>query len=206
MTRKEYDEKYDGYVGIDEAGRGTAAGELIFVGCRLRDGVDISEIQWADDSKKTAKSTRIKQAKILKPLVEYKVAKATADDIDTLGLAFCIRRCLTEIKEHFPNNNIIYDGNTNYKVDDIETIVKGDAKVSLISVSSIFAKLLKDMDAERMHSEYPEYGFDGHSGYVNAKHTQMIIEHGYCKYHRRSYNIKKLQEHDIKENVKDVSN
>jgi ribonuclease HII len=53
-----------------------------------------------------------------------------------------------------------------------------------------------------MHEDYPEYGFDGHSGYVNVKHTNMIIEHGYCPYHRQSYNIKKLAGHDIKQNIR----
>ena len=202
MTRKEYDEIYKGYVGIDESGRGTASGKLFFVGCKLKENMDISEISWVDDSKKTKHAHRVLQAKKLKPYVDYKVASATAKEIDEFGLSYCIKRCLTEIKEHFNNYKIIYDGNTSYKVEGIETIVKGDSKVTLIACASIFAKLLKDKDAMKMHEDYPEYGFDTHSGYVNQKHTQMIIEHGYCPYHRQSYNIKKLQGHIIKDNIK----
>jgi len=202
MTRREYDKLYSGYVGIDESGRGTAAGELYFVGCRMKPEYDVSEISWVDDSKKTKHEHRVAQAKKLKPFVEYKVAKATAKEIDDLGLSFCIKRCLTEIRDHFSDSKIIYDGNTSYKVEGIETIVKGDTKVSLIACASIFAKLLKDKDAERMHNDYPEYSFITHSGYVNALHTEMIIEHGYCPYHRKSYNIKKLQGHNIKSNIR----
>jgi ribonuclease HII len=203
LTRKEYDKLYSGYVGVDEAGRGTAAGELIFVGVKLKDTSNISDIAWADDSKKTKHEHRVAQAKKLKPHLDYCIVKSSAYEIDKYGLSYCIKKSLQDIKEHFPDTPIIYDGNTSYKVEDIETLVKGDSKVSLIAAASIFAKLIKDMDAKKMHEDYPEYGFDGHSGYVNAKHTQAIIDHGYCKYHRKSYNIKKLLEHDIGINVKD---
>lgn len=201
MTRTEFDARYAGYVGIDEAGRGCAAGSLIFVGVKLRDTAKIEDINWAYDSKKTKHKQRVEMAKALKPFVEYFVVETNSNEIDKYGLSYCISRSLERIKEFF-NAPIIYDGNTSYKVSGIETLIKGDDKVSLISVASIFAKLLKDKNSEKIHSEYPEYGFDSHSGYINEHHTNMIIEHGYCPYHRKSYNIKKLQGLLIKDNIR----
>ena len=202
MLRNEYDTLYNGYVGIDEAGRGCAAGSLIFVGVKLRSTAKIDDINWAYDSKKTSHKQRVEMAKALKQFVVYCVVETPSSDIDKLGLSRCISRSLERIKEFFENNPIIYDGNTSYKVQGVETLIKGDDKVSLISVASIFAKLLKDKNSELIHQEYPEYGFNKHSGYINEHHTNMIIEHGYCPYHRKSYNIKKLQGHIIKDNLR----
>ena len=188
---KELDERYRGYVGVDEAGRGCCGGALIFVGVQLKDDIPLENISFAVDSKTTSKKKRIDMAKRLKPLLNIKAVTKTAKEVDEKGLSCCIVECLTEIRDYF-KDFIIYDGNCSYKVDGIETLVKADAKVSLVAAASIFAKLLKDKDSEMIHKEFPEYGFDSHSGYVNELHTNNIIKYGYCKYHRKSYNIKKL--------------
>lgn len=174
---------------------------MFFVGVRLKPGYDASWISFADDSKKTSHKQRIEMAKRLKNYVEGVVVVSSAEKIDQVGLSQCIKDSLNAIKDKFGHDSkYIYDGNTNYKVEGIETLIKGDAKVSLISAASIIAKLSKDIESERIDREYPEYGFAGHSGYVNAKHTDMIIEHGYTKYHRKSYNIKKFDGLVIKSN------
>jgi ribonuclease HII len=190
---KELDSIYnDGWVGIDEAGRGCSGGSLFFVGAKLKPGVDISQIAFANDSKKTSHNQRVSMAKRLRELVQVCIVQSSAERVDEIGLSKCISTSLEKIKETFGDVKYVYDGNTSYKVPDIETVVKGDAKVSLISAASIFAKLRKDVESLRIHQEYPEYGFDTHSGYINEKHTNMIIQYGYTKYHRKSYNIKKL--------------
>lgn len=202
MTRQEYDQQFTGYVGIDEAGRGCVGGSLFFVGSMLKEGASITDINWAYDSKKTSHKQRVEMGKVLKKFVRTCIVETPADEIDKFGLSYCISRSLESIKKFFDNAPIIYDGNTSYKVQGVETLVKGDDKVSLIAVSSIFAKLLKDRNSEIIHQKYPEYGFNKHSGYVNEHHTNMIIEHGYTEYHRKSYKIKKLEGHTIKDNKK----
>lgn len=192
MTRRDYDALYRHYVGIDESGRGCVGGSMFFVGVTLKDGVDPTSIEWACDSKKTKHSHRVEMAKKLREFVDYFVVETPASDIDNKGLSYCISSSLRQIQSHF-NKPVIYDGNTNYKVDGIETLIKGDDKVSLIATASIFAKLLKDRNSEQLDKLYPEYGFISHSGYVNQLHTDNIIKYGYCPAHRRSYNIKKLE-------------
>ena len=197
MSLKQLDEHYKDYVGCDEAGRGCIGGSLFFVGCKLKPGISLDEISFAEDSKTTSKKKRIELAKRIKDLVDYKMAYATAHEIDRDGLSLSITKCLSEIKEHFCNDKILYDGNSSFKVENIETLVKADAKVSIVAAASILAKTLKDNESQNIHLEYPEYSFDTNSGYINKKHTDAIIKYGYTKYHRKSYNVKSLQGHNI---------
>ena len=201
MTRKDYDNLYRHYVGVDEAGRGCISGSMFFVGVTLKEGVEPSDIEFACDSKKTKHSHRVEMAKKLKELVDYFVVETHPEAIDSLGLSACISNSLRQIQSHF-KKPVIYDGNTNYKVDGIETIVKGDDKVSLIASASIFAKLLKDRDSEKLDTIYPEYGFIKHSGYLTQLHIDKIIEFGFSPAHRKSYSVKKLDGIDLPERYK----
>ena len=181
-------------------GRGCVGGSMFFVGVKLNSNKNIEEFSYLCDSKKTSKTNRLKMIDTIRDNFEIKAIEKTAEEIDKFGLSACIKSSLEELKEYFDfyeNQKYIYDGNTNYKVQGIETLVKGDDKVTLISAASIIAKYLKDLNSEEIHKEYPEYDFISHSGYINEKHTQNIIKYGYTKYHRKSYKIKKLLGFDI---------
>jgi ribonuclease HII len=39
----------------------------------------------------------------------------------------------------------------------------------------------------QMHSIYPEYAFASHKGYATALHRRLLVEHGPCPLHRRSF-------------------
>jgi ribonuclease HII len=38
-----------------------------------------------------------------------------------------------------------------------------------------------------LDSQYPQYGFAKHKGYITAVHTAALQEHGPCPQHRRSF-------------------
>lgn len=196
LSRKEYDQKFLNYVGVDEAGRGCCAGSMFFVGTKLKSNKNIEDYAFLCDSKKTSKLQRKKIIETIFENFEIKVIEKTSEEIDKIGLSYAISSSLEEIKEYYDSlykeQQYIYDGNTNYKVTGIETLIKGDDKVTLISASSLVAKYLKDINSEEIHNEYPEYGFIHHSGYVNKVHTEKILEYGYTKYHRKSYKIKAI--------------
>jgi len=199
---KELDKHFLNYVGIDEAGRGCVGGSMFFVGCKLKNEYTPNDIAFAVDSKVTKKEHRKIIYERLLDKIDFFSVKTTAIEIDKNGLSLSIKNSLTKIKEHFFNENILYDGNSNYKVENIETLVKADSKVTIVSAASIIAKYLKDLECEEIDKIYPEYGFINHSGYVNHKHCDKIIEFGYSPFHRKSYNIKKLQNLEIKDNLK----
>ena len=47
--------------------------------------------------------------------------------------------------------------------------IGGDAKVQAISAASILAKVHRDRLCLTLHEEHPQYGFDGHKGYCDAR-------------------------------------
>jgi ribonuclease HII len=190
---KRLDEQYKHYVGIDEAGRGCVGGSMFFVGVKLKPGVDISAIAFADDSKKLSTAKRAEFYEALKSLIDCEIVRKTAKDIDVLSLAHCLKTSLEALKIWAGNTPVIYDGNTNYKIEGVETLVKADAEISLVSAASIIAKHVKHLESVALQEKYPEFAFSEHNGYINKKHTEEIIMHGYTEHHRKSYKIKALQ-------------
>ena len=176
-----------------EAGRGCIGGSMFFAGAKLKTGIKVEDIAFADDSKKTTPKKREEWYNKLQDLIDVKVVRKTAQDIDKDTLAECLRDSVQQIRDWSGETPVIYDGSTNYKVQGVETLVKADAKISLVSAASIIAKFLKDKESVALTEKYPEFNFAGHKGYINKKHTQEIIDNGFTKHHRQSYNVKALQ-------------
>ena len=68
-----------------------------------------------------------------------------------------------------------------------EAIIDGDYKIFSIAAASIVAKVTRDTIMEKLSLEYPAYGFSSHKGYGTNHHYQMLVEHGACPIHRRSF-------------------
>lgn len=196
---KELDLQYADYVGIDEAGRGNLAGSLVFCGARLKPGKTVEDIAFANDSKSMPKKKREELYKKVIEVVDYHVVFIYPAYIDDNGLSDAHKHCLGQIKYYFQNSKYLYDGKTSYKVPNIETLVKADAKVSIVAAASIIAKVEKDREMKEQALLYPEFDFENNAGYGTAKHIELIKEHGYTPQHRRSFNVKALTGIQIKE-------
>ncbi len=68
-----------------------------------------------------------------------------------------------------------------------KTIIKGDAKVKLISLASVIAKVHRDEKMSHLAKKFPQYGFDIHKGYGTRAHYSALRMHGLCEIHRRSF-------------------
>lgn len=187
-----YNEQFDGYVGIDEVNRGGLAAQAIFVGCDLK--VPYTELSFAVDSKTTNKKQRKELYDKIKDKVDFYLVEIPAERIDTIGLSKSIKSALEEIINHFGNRNFIYDGKAKFGVDNknLETLVKADGKVVSVSCASIIAKYHLDLAMEQYDELYPNYGFINHSGYGTKAHIQAIKDYGFLPIHRMSYNVKEL--------------
>ena len=86
---------------------------------------------------------------------------------------------------------IIVDGNRFKPYQNIpyETIIKGDAKYLSIAAASILAKTYRDEYMLQLHEEFPMYRWDKNMGYPTKEHRTAILEHGPCKYHRKSFKL-----------------
>ena len=92
-------------------------------------------------------------------------------------------------------NFILVDGNKFIQYNDIphKCIIKGDGKYQNIAAASILAKTYIDDYMKKLHSKYPEFGWNTNKGYGTKFHMDMINKHGKTDFHRKSFNIKKLQ-------------
>lgn len=186
-------------LGIDEAGRGCIAGSLFVCGVMI----DINFAQnlislGVKDSKKLKEEQRNKLALEIINFLQnngfYFVEKFSAMDIDSNGLSFCLRCSLNNIKKNvtldkLDNVEIIFDGNCNFNVSNIKTLIKGDEKNPVISAASIIAKFYKDKEMIYLDNLYPNFGFKRHKGYATKFHLDSIRMYGISEVHRKSFNF-----------------
>lgn len=173
--------------GIDEAGRGCVAGPLVVAGCVLH-----ADIPSLNDSKKLTPKKREELFKLLHVNSEFLVVCFSNEDVDTMGLSACLKRAIETIKVRFLEYEILMDGNTNFGVNGVKTLIKADSKIPQVSAASILAKVTRDKIMDKYDDIYPNYGFLKHKGYGTSLHVNMIKEFGYCPIHRKSFKIKSL--------------
>jgi len=175
--------------GIDEAGRGPLAGDLVMAGCVLNE-----HIEGLNDSKKlTVKRRELLYAEITASTASYHIVKFSASQIDDNGIAHCLREGLKEILANLEADEYLFDGNTTFGVQDLQTMVKADGKVAEVSAASILAKVTHDRDILELAKKYPQYQLEKHKGYGTKLHIEMIKKYGYSPIHRKTYKIKALQ-------------
>lgn len=193
--------------GCDEAGRGPLAGPVTAAAVLLPPDYRNDAIN--DSKQLTEKSRRALRAEIEAAAEAWAVAWVDAEGIDKLNIlhasthAMCMAarvllgeqvdntvgggRALGKAKpEH-----LLVDGNRFYNETGLgyTCIVKGDAQYLPIAAASILAKTYRDEAMERLHEEFPCYGWDHNKGYPTEAHYRAIEEHGISPYHRRSFNL-----------------
>jgi ribonuclease HII len=173
--------------GIDEAGRGPLAGDLVMAGVIL-----LKKVEGLMDSKILSEKKR----ELLFPLIIENslqhIVSFSPQQIDKEGLSICLGKGLEEIQSKLEAKIYLFDGNQTFGVLGISTMVKADGKIPEVSAASILAKVTHDRAIVEAAKLYPLYGFERHKGYGTKNHIEAIKEHGYCTLHRRSFKIKGL--------------
>ena len=181
----------DGYktiCGVDEAGRGPLAGPVVAAACILP--VDC-EIEGLNDSKKLSEKKReLLFDEIKEKAVAYSIAFATNEEIDRFNILNATMLAMIRAIEGLSvkADYAIVDGNCvrNFPIPAM-AIVKGDAKSPSIAAASILAKVTRDRLCLEMDEKYPEYNFKKHKGYPTKEHRELVIKHGPCPLHRRTF-------------------
>jgi len=173
--------------GIDEAGRGPLAGDLVMAGVII-----INPIDGLMDSKKISEKRREELYPIIIQNTKYHIISFSPKEIDEYGLSSCLSRGLESIQKHLDADIYLFDGNQTFGVLGITTMVKADAKVAEVSASSILAKVTHDRAIIKASKLYPKYGFEKHKGYGTKAHIEAIKEFGFSPIHRTSFKIKGL--------------
>lgn len=174
--------------GIDEAGRGPIAGDLVIAGCILR-----NHIEGLNDSKKLTEKKRELLYEIITQNSAYHIVTFSSKEIDENGISFCLKKGLEEIIKTLPCENYLFDGNSTFGVKGVQTMIKADGKIPEVSAASILAKVTHDRNIIKDAKIYPIYQFEKHKGYGTELHIEMIKKYGYCEIHRKSYKLKALE-------------
>jgi ribonuclease HII len=175
--------------GIDEAGRGPLAGSLVIAGVIL-----INRVDGLMDSKKLTEKKREKLYPLVLENSKYHIVSFSAKEVDELGISKCLHNGLKEIQKHLPNCNYLFDGNSSFGVDNIETMVKADDKIAEVSAASILAKVTHDREMIEFSKIYPEYAFERHKGYGTKAHLEALQKYDRCPIHRKTFRVKSLDE------------
>jgi ribonuclease HII len=177
--------------GTDEAGRGCLAGPVTAAAVILKKNFLNNDI---DDSKKISKKNRYKLKDIIeKEALEFSFTHIFPKKIDEINiLNASILAMQKSIGKLFTKIDlIIVDGNKfkSYKNIPHQTIIKGDEKFLSIAAASIIAKTERDNYMNKIHYEYPQYGWDKNKGYPTKFHKEAILKYGITKYHRKSFKL-----------------
>jgi len=177
--------------GTDEAGRGCLAGPVTAAAVILKKNFLNNDI---NDSKKISKKNRYKLKDIIeKEALEFSFTHIFPKKIDEINiLNSSILAMQKSIGKLFTKIDlIIVDGNKfkNYKNIPHQTIIKGDEKFLSIAAASIIAKTERDNYMNKIHKEYPQYGWDKNKGYPTKFHKEAILKYGITKYHRKSFKL-----------------
>ena len=179
--------------GCDEAGRGPLAGPVVAAAVVLPEGYSNPRL---NDSKQLTEHQREQlREEIEHEALAWAVATVDAEEIDRLNIlhasthAMCLAVEQLDPKPDF----LLIDGNRFYNETTIpyQCIVGGDAKLMPIAAASILAKTYRDSLMQRLHQEYPHYGWDHNKGYPTEEHYRAIERHGLTPYHRRSFTLYK---------------
>lgn len=193
MTLHEFDlSKGEIVIGVDEAGRGPLAGNVVAAAAILKKYS--SALDEINDSKKLTEKKREKLFDVIMENFYIGVGEATPEEIDEINILnatfLAMRRALENLKKQCSTDHLILvDGN--FKIREYEGeqefVIKGDAKSLSIAAASIIAKVTRDREMIEEGKKYPEYKFEKHKGYGTKLHKEKLLELGVLPIHRKSF-------------------
>ena len=185
--------------GVDEAGRGPLAGDVVAAAVILDPARPIEGL--ADSKKLSEKKRDYLFNVIIERAMSYAVAAATIDEIDRLNILHASLLAMSRAVQQLAvqPEHVLVDGNRlpkwSYRA---EAVVKGDSRVAAISAASILAKVTRDRALLELDRLYPQYGFAVHKGYPTSAHLAALEKYGPTSVHRRSYGpVRRLLEQGV---------
>jgi ribonuclease HII len=177
--------------GCDEAGRGCLAGPVVAAAVILPKKYKHPVL--TDSKQLSAKQRDLLRDEIIKSAVAFKVAfvdNLEIDKINILRASIKAMHIAIDGLDKVPQFLLI-DGNRfyTYKNIDHKTIIRGDGLYFSIAAASVLAKTFRDEYMEKLHCEFPEYGWITNKGYPTLFHRTAIMKYGLTPYHRKSFNL-----------------
>ena len=175
--------------GCDEAGRGSLAGPVVAAAVILPKNFKHPVL---NDSKKLSAAQRLKlKDEIISSAIDWKVAFVGNTEIDEMNILRASIKAMHIAVDGLKKRPqfLLVDGNRffPYKGINHKTIVKGDGLFFPIAAASVLAKTFRDEFMEKIHNEYPVYGWNRNKGYPTPFHREALLKYGISPYHRKSF-------------------
>jgi ribonuclease HII len=175
--------------GCDEAGRGCLAGPVVAAAVILPKNYKHPVLN--DSKKLSAKQRAVLRDEIIASAISYDVAFVDNIQIDEMNILRASIKAMHIAIEGLSKvpQFLLIDGNRFYPYKNIEhkTIIKGDGIYFSIAAASVLAKTFRDDYMEKIHYEFPEYGWNKNKGYPTSFHRAAIMKYGITPYHRKSF-------------------
>ncbi len=174
------------FAGMDEAGRGPLAGNVV-AACVVMPPEPL--IEWVDDSKKLSPARRESvYDQILQTALFVGVGQADPEEIDRINILEATKNAFRRAAQNAPASLFLLDALSGLGLPGEERgIIHGDALSYSIAAASIVAKVTRDRQLMELDRQYPGYGFAQHKGYGTAQHIFALKKMGPCPAHRRSF-------------------
>lgn len=174
------------FAGMDEAGRGPLAGNVV-AACVAMPPEPL--IEWVDDSKKLSPIRReAVYEQIMNTALYVGVGEASPAEIDSVNILNATKEAMRRAAGYVPAKLFLIDALQGLGLLGEERgIIHGDALSYSIAAASIVAKVTRDRQMVKLDELYPEYGFLQHKGYGTPRHIAALKAFGPCPAHRRSF-------------------
>ncbi|MHC1774802.1 MAG: ribonuclease HII [Lentimicrobium sp.] len=178
--------------GADEAGRGCLAGPVYAAAVILPE--DFISIELNDSKQLPEKQRDHLRQLIEENAIAWQVASVSAEEIDRINILNASFKAMHQAIRGLKTipELLLIDGNrfTPFPGIDHRCIIKGDGIYMSIAAASILAKTHRDEFMKKLHTEFPEYGWDQNKGYGTLQHRRAIMESGQTIWHRKSFKLK----------------
>jgi ribonuclease HII len=177
--------------GCDEAGRGCLAGPVVAAAVILPKNYKHAVLN--DSKKLTAKQRSELKDEIMSSAIAWKVAFVDNTEIDEINILRASIKAMHLAIEGLekPPQFLLIDGNSFFPYKELKhkTIIKGDGLYFPIAAASVLAKTFRDEYMEKIHFEYPDYGWNRNKGYPTSFHREALLRNGITPYHRKSFSL-----------------
>lgn len=177
--------------GTDEAGRGPLAGPVVAAAVIIPKNFSETLAKAINDSKQISEKKREQLFPQILECCVHGIAECSAQEIDKINILqaslLAMKRAVLQLSTQ--PAFVLVDGNKSPNIPNMKNIpiVKGDSKSLSIAAASILAKVTRDRLMQKLHDEFPHYGWAHNAGYPTAEHLAALHAHGITPYHRQSF-------------------
>jgi ribonuclease HII len=180
--------------GIDEVGRGAIAGPIVAAALTLPYTINTIGTYAKSPIRDSKTLSKLQRERIFLAFehfnIGYSIAQIDVQEINKNGIGWANRELFRMLIEKTQADTYILDGNIKpekigvTKKTTIISLVDADATVPEVICAGIVAKVYRDRFMQKLHEEFPTYGFLKNAGYGTKEHTQSIRQYGVTPWHR----------------------